>query len=191
MPDGTLDALLDTIGPRLRDARQRRKLTLSEVAERTGISVSTLSRLESGVRRPSLDLLIPLAQTYRIPLDDVVGAPPSGDPRIHLRPVRRHGMIHIPLTGPGAPVQAFKLVLPGRDPDAPISQRSHGGYEWFYVLSGTLHLKLRDDVTAITAGEAAEFDTRVPHGIASAGREPVELLSLFSPQGEQLHIRDA
>ncbi|MDQ4104806.1 MAG: XRE family transcriptional regulator [Actinomycetota bacterium] len=191
MPDEGLETLLDAVGPRLREVRKRWNQKLSDVAEQTGISVSTLSRLESGVRRPSLDVLIPLARTYRIPLDDLVGAPPPGDPRIHPKPVRRPGMIYIPLTRHAAPVQAFKMILPGRDPDAPISQRVHGGYEWIYVLTGTLHLKLGDNVVILTTGEAAEFDTRTPHGIASATHEPVEILGLFSPQGEQIHIRDA
>jgi quercetin dioxygenase-like cupin family protein len=83
------------------------------------------------------------------------------------------------------------MILPGRDPGAPIRQRVHGGYEWVYVLTGILHLKLGADVTTLTSGEAAEFDTRTPHGFASATREPVEILSLFSAQGEQIHIRDA
>ncbi|MBF9129529.1 helix-turn-helix domain-containing protein [Plantactinospora sp. S1510] len=191
MPDQELEPLLEAVGPRLREARNGRNLKLAEVAEQTGISVSTLSRLESGLRRPSLDLLIPLARTYRVPLDDLVGAPPSGDPRIHPRPVRRHGMVYIPLTGHGAPVQAFKMVLPGRRPDAPIEQGVHGGYEWIYVLGGTLHLKVGSHITTLATGEAAEFDTRTPHGMASAGPDPVEILSLFSPQGEQIHIRDA
>ncbi|MFC6016304.1 helix-turn-helix domain-containing protein [Plantactinospora solaniradicis] len=191
MPDQELEPMLEAVGPRLREVRKGRNLKLVDVAEQTGISVSTLSRLESGLRRPSLDLLIPLAQTYRVPLDDLVGAPPSGDPRIHPRPVRRHGMVYIPLTRQAAPVQAFKMVLPGRDPDTPLEQRVHGGYEWIYVLSGTLHLKLGAEITTLTTGEAAEFDTRTPHGIASADHDPVEILSLFSPQGEQIHIRDA
>lgn len=191
MPDEKLETLLDAVGPRLREVRKRRNQKLSDVAEQTGISVSTLSRLESGLRRPSLDLLLPLARTYRVPLDDLVGAPPSGDPRIHPKPIRRNGMIYIPLSSNPAGVQAFKMILPGRDPVAPIPQRVHGGYEWVYVLTGTLHLKLGANVTALTSGEAAEFDTRTPHGFASATREPVEILSLFSAQGEQIHIRDA
>jgi hypothetical protein len=39
------------------------------------------------------------------------------------------------------------------------------------------------------AGEAAEFDTRVPHWFDRAGAEAVELLSLFGPQGERMHVR--
>ncbi|MEU4678568.1 XRE family transcriptional regulator [Micromonospora sp. NPDC023737] len=191
MTDEDVDAALAGVGPRLRHLRSRRRLTLTDVSERTGISVSTLSRLESGVRRPSLDLLLPLAKAYRVPLDDLVGAPQSGDPRIHPKPVRRDGMIYIPLTRQTSGVQAFKLILPPRQEDARIVQRVHEGYEWIYVLSGTLHLALGDNLTTLVAGEAAEFDTRTPHAIASADQQPVEVMALFSPQGERIHIRDS
>src|SRR5690348_1324215 len=58
----------------------RRGLTLEAVSADTGITVSTLSRLESGKRRPTLDLLIPLARAYRVALDQLVAAPATGDP---------------------------------------------------------------------------------------------------------------
>ncbi len=165
-------------------------MTLSDVARLTGTSASTLSRLESGHRRPSLDLLVPLARVYRVPLDDLVGAPPTGDPRVHVRPVRRHGMVYIPLTGAGAPVQAFKLVLPGRDVSTPIAQKAHAGYEWLYVLTGPVALSVGGDVTVLHDGEAAEFDTRRPHGIASASERPAEILTLFSAHGERIHVHE-
>ena len=81
--------------------------------------------------------------------------------------------------------------MPGREPGEPIPQRVHGGYEWVYVLSGTLHLTLAGVTTVVEVGQAAEFDTRVPYGLASGTGEPVAILGLFSPQGEQIHIRDA
>lgn len=187
-----VEAALDAVGSRLKEVRARRKLTLSDVAERTGFSISTLSRLESGNRKPSLDLLLPLAKIYRVPLDDLVGAPASGDPRIHPKPIRRHGSIFIPLTRHADGVQAFKMILPGTKQGDRIQQQPpHEGYEWVYVLVGTLNLKLGDVLTTLDAGEAAEFDTRTPHGMAGAGGKPVELLGLFSPRGEQIHIRDA
>ena len=79
------EPVLTAVGPRLRALRQARDLTLSQLGETTGISVSTLSRLESGQRKPTLELLLPLAQAYGVPLDELVGAPATGDPRIHGR----------------------------------------------------------------------------------------------------------
>ncbi|GAA2891951.1 XRE family transcriptional regulator [Streptosporangium fragile] len=181
------DAVLASVGPRLRALRNSRGITLTQLAETTGISVSTLSRLESGERKPNLELLLPLARAYQVPLDELVGAPPVGDPRVRLKPIKRADSTIVPLTQhPGGP-QAFKMVLgPTRcDPEP----RTHEGYEWLYVLSGKLRLVLAEHDIVLKAGEVAEFDTRLPHWFGSTGEAPVEILSLFGPQGERMHVR--
>jgi transcriptional regulator with XRE-family HTH domain len=183
-----LDEVLDAVPPRLRRLRQQRKVTLAALAEATGISVSTLSRLESGRRKPSLELLLPIARAHQVPLDELVGATPVRDPRVRLRPVVRGGVTAEPLTGQPGPVQAYKMTLPAgtrMDPDP----RTHEGYEWLYVLSGRLRLVLAEHDIVMRAGEAAEFDTRVPHWFGNSGDGPVEVLSLFGRQGERMHVR--
>src|SRR3954452_3676938 len=92
------DPVVDAVGPRLRSIRQRCGATLAELSEATGISVSTLSRLESGGRRPTLELLLALARAHQVPLDELVDAPMTGDPRVRPRPVVRHGVTYAPLT---------------------------------------------------------------------------------------------
>ncbi|TFV97048.1 XRE family transcriptional regulator [Leifsonia flava] len=183
--------MLDQVAPRLRALRQRRELTLAELAERTGISVSTLSRLESGARRPALDLLMRLAGVYRVSLDDLVGAPQIADPRVRPKPFYRNGKAIIPLTRDNPDVHAFKMVLPGHDPAAPIETSTHEGYDWIYVLSGRVRLALGTEEIVLEAGEAAEFDTRMPHGNVSASMEPAEILNLLSTQGERVHLRES
>ncbi|KQX05862.1 XRE family transcriptional regulator [Leifsonia sp. Root1293] len=183
--------MLDQVAPRLRALRQRRELTLAELAERTGISVSTLSRLESGTRKPALDLLMRLAGVYRVSLDDLVGAPQIADPRVRPKPFYRGGKAIIPLTRDNPDVHAFKMVLPGHDPEAPIETSTHEGYDWIYVLSGRVRLALGTEEIVLEAGEAAEFDTRMPHGNASASMEPAEILNLLSTQGERVHLRES
>jgi transcriptional regulator with XRE-family HTH domain len=187
--DSDLDAVLSAVGPRLRALRQERDITLSALAESTGISVSTLSRLESGQRKPTLELLLPLAQAYGVPLDDLAGGPATGDPRVHLRPVQRRDMTVVPLTRRPGGIQAYKMVIPVRrsTPDPQV----HEGYEWLYVLNGELRLILGDHDVVLRPGEAAEFDTRVPHWFGSLGDKPAEVLSLFGPQGERTHLRAA
>jgi transcriptional regulator with XRE-family HTH domain len=183
-----LDDVLDAVGPRLRALRRQRGVTLAELSGATGISSSTLSRLESGKRRPTLELLLPLARAHRVPLDELVGAPMTGDPRVHPRPFTRHGMTFIPLTRNLGGLRAYKQIIPGggrRD----LEQRTYEGYEWMYVLSGRLRLLLGEHDLVLGAGEAAEFDTHIPHAFCSAGPEPVELLSLFGLQGERMHVR--
>ncbi|MGH3197178.1 MAG: helix-turn-helix domain-containing protein [Streptosporangiaceae bacterium] len=185
--DQDLGAVLTAVGPRLRALRRQRDTTLAALAGTTGISVSTLSRLESGQRRPTLELLLPLARAYGVQIDDLVGGPATGDPRVHLRPVRQHDMIVIPLTQRPGGVQAYKLIIPVRR--AAPEPQTHEGYEWLYVLDGRLRLVLGDQDLVLSAGEAAEFDTRLPHWFGSRGDGPAEVLSLFGRQGERAHLR--
>lgn len=183
----TTEDVLAGVGPRLRRIRKEREVTLAALSETTGISVSTLSRLESGLRKPSLELLLPIAQAHQVPLDELVGAPPVGDPRVRTRPLERHGRTFWPLTRQPGGLQAFKVLEPNRKPEP--DPRTHEGYEWLYVLSGKLRLVLGEHDVVLTAGEAAEFDTRVPHWFGPTGEGPVEFLSLFGPQGERMHVR--
>ncbi|GAA2612492.1 XRE family transcriptional regulator [Streptomyces axinellae] len=191
--DEELSGVLDSVGPRLRTLRTGRGETLAELSRVTGISVSTLSRLESGQRKPTLELLLPLAKAHRVPLDELVGAPQTGDPRVHARPLVRDGRTFIPLTRHMGGLHAYKQVVPGDTHRPPgggeVEQRTHEGYEWLYVLSGRLRMKLGEHELVLAPGEAAEFDTRVPHGFQSADEHPVEFLVIFGKQGERVHVR--
>ncbi|MEU8240049.1 helix-turn-helix domain-containing protein [Actinoplanes missouriensis] len=180
--------VLAAVGPRLRDLRQQRDLTLTQVAETTGISVSTLSRLESGSRKPTLELLLPLAQAYHVGLDELVDAPETGDPRVRARPIVRFGRTIVPLSRRPGGQQAFKMIIPAREP-AHTELKTHEGYEWLYVLSGTVRLLLGEHDLLLEAGEAAEFDTRLPHLVLNGGTVPAEVISIFGPQGERVHVR--
>ncbi|MBU2670587.1 XRE family transcriptional regulator [Actinoplanes bogorensis] len=184
----TAKDFLAEVGPRLRALRRDAGITLTALADTTGISVSTLSRLESGQRKATLELLMPLAQAYRVPLDELVGAPPTGDPRVYARPIHRFGQTILPLTrNPGGP-QAFKHLIAAGDRQTP-NPKTHEGYEWLYVLSGRLRLILGEHDLVLPAGEAAEFDTRVPHWFGSAEGRAVEFLSIFDAQGARIHVR--
>jgi transcriptional regulator with XRE-family HTH domain len=187
VPD--LGTVLTAVGPRLRALRLQRGATLTQLSAATGISVSTLSRLESGQRRPTLELLLPLARAHQVPLDELVDAPETGDPRIHQRSFERHGVTMIPLTRRPGGLQAYKQVFPPRWPAGELEQQVHEGYEWLYVLSGRLRLLLGGHDVILSAGEVAEFDTRTPHAIANPGPGAAEVLTLYGPQGERIHVR--
>ncbi|AIY16642.2 Cys-tRNA(Pro) deacylase YbaK [Pimelobacter simplex] len=183
---------LDAVGPRLKELRQRRDLTLNELADETGVSISTLSRLESGLRRPTLEQLLPLARAYGVTLDELVDAPETGDPRVNLKPLpTKDGSTILPLSRRPGGIQAYKFVLPaGRDDDEP-DLRTHEGYDWAFVLSGRLRLVLGEHDLVLGPGEAAEFDTRTPHWFGATSAGPVEFLSLVGKQGERAHLRAA
>ncbi|SOD61215.1 transcriptional regulator, XRE family with cupin sensor [Streptomyces zhaozhouensis] len=189
MDPRTDEDVLDAVGPRLRALRRDRGITLADLAATTGVSESTLSRLESGQRRASLELLLPLARIYDVPLDDLVGAPRSGDPRVHLKPIRRFGMTFVPLSRRPGGVHAFKMIIPAQPAPLEPTPQTHEGFEWLYVLSGRLRLVTGERDLTLPPGEAAEFDTSLPHWLGSADGGVVELLILFGLQGVRAHVR--
>ena len=186
MEEGIAAALAE-VGPRLKRLRTQRNTTLTALAEVTGISKSTLSRLETGQRKPSLELLLPIAQAHRVPLDELIGAQQVGDPRVRLVPRKANGRIVLPLTPHAGSLQAWKVIIPA-DQTEP-EPKTHEGYEWLYVLSGRLRLVLGDHDFVIGAGEAAEFDTRLPHWFGGTGEHAVEIISILGRQGERMHVR--
>lgn len=186
--NGAIADALASVGGRLRHLRRQRGLTLTEVADATGMSKSTLSRLETGQRRPTLELLLPLARTFRVPLDDLVGAPAFGDPRIRLTPRPVRGRTVVPLTAGPDGIQAWKIVIPSGQSEPAL--RSHDGQEWLYVLSGRMRLIVGDSDSVLVAGDVAEFDTAIPHWFGSTGQEPAEVLSVFGRPGERMRRLD-
>ncbi|AWZ07625.1 MULTISPECIES: helix-turn-helix transcriptional regulator [unclassified Streptomyces] len=188
-PDGTSAAM----GPRLRAARERHGATLAGISRTTGISPSTLSRIETGRRKPTLEVVLQLAKEYGVSLDELAGTAPSpvSGPRTSAPPSPGAGKAVLPLTRYVGGLHAHKHVLPAvEEPPARPRQVSHEGYEWLCVLYGRLWLALGSQDLVLTAGDVAEFDTRTPHGVANAGPGgPVEYLILFGPQGERLRPR--
>ena len=175
---------LALVGARLRAARNDRGWTLDDLAERAGMSPSTLSRLESGKRQASLELLLPLTRQLGIRLDDLVSTQ-TPDPRVRRAPIRRQGMLIVPLAPEGAPISTYKITYP--PVDSPPERRTHDGYEWLYVLSGRLRLLLGEQDLVLTRGEAAEFDTRTPHSMSAVGSRPAQVLSIFNDEGMKMH----
>jgi transcriptional regulator with XRE-family HTH domain len=180
-------AVLDQVGARLKRLRTQRRMTLTGVAKATGISKSTMSRLETGQRRPTLELLLALSHAYRVPLDDLVAAPEEGDPRIQLKPGHVKGRTVIPLTRQPDGMQAWKIVIPTSK--VTPEPRAHDGYEWIYVLSGHMRFVLGDQDWVLGPGEVASFDTKVPHWFGSTGDETAEILSIFGRPGERMIVR--
>lgn len=190
--DASLNRTLGAVGPRLKRLRQHRDITLSALAQETGLSTSTLSRLESGLRLPTLEQLLPLARVYGVTLDELVDAPATGDPRINLRPLpSKDGSTILPLTRRAGGIQAYKFILPAGGDDTVPDLRTHEGYDWVFVLNGRLRLVLGEHDLVLAPGEAAEFDTRTPHWFGATGAGPVEFLSLVGKQGERAHVRAA
>lgn len=182
------DPALHQIGERLKAWRLKRNLTLDDLSEATGISSSTISRLEGGKRAPNLELVIPIARALRLELDDLVPRT-IPDPRVARVTKRIDEVVFEQLSPDASPSQAARVTFPAPRAFETPDLRVHDGYEWLYVLSGRLRLVLDTHDIVMGPGEAAEFDTRTPHWLRSAGPGPAEILAIFSKQGKRMHLR--
>ncbi len=163
-------------------------MTLTELSQRTGISLSTLSRLESGQRKATVKLLVPIARSLGTSLDDLAGSDDKAGHRVTRRPIVRDGVTIVPLSGSDSAIQVFHQTIPAGDARQPRLQ-SHDGYEWAYVLRGRVRLMLGTTELLLRPGEAAEFDTRTPHWFGNGGPRPAQYLTIFGPQGEKVHLK--
>ena len=182
-----ITTILAEVGSRLRRARTQRGVTLTELAVETGISKSTLSRLETGQRKPSLELLLQIAEAHEVSLDRLVGAPEVRDPRILPKPQVRNGRMVVPLTGQAGGLHAWKVIIPPETHEPEL--RTHKGFEWLYVLSGQMRLIVGGNDITMRPGEVAEFDTKLPHWFGPADDQPIEVLSLHGAHGERMRVR--
>lgn len=182
-------AVSERVRQRLRELRGAQGLTLEDVARRANMATSTLSRLESGQRRLTLDHLPGLALALGVSTDALLQPPPARDPRIRSRAIRRDQLTMWPLTAaPSASgLQTFKVLVSPRRTKPPAPLPVHEGRDWIYVISGNMRLLLGDDDLTIKPGEAVEFSTWTPHWFGAIDG-PVELLLIVGPQGEQVHV---
>jgi transcriptional regulator with XRE-family HTH domain len=171
---------------RLRSLRQTHGWSLDQLAERSNLSPSTISRIETGKRTISLDVLVPLARALQIDLESLLDADePDADVVIRPIPSHREGATTWPLSRPTGNTTAMKLRLPPTS--RPATPRVHPGHDWFFVLEGRIRLTLGEREIVVEAGEAAEFSTMTPHAI-DAIDGPAELLMVFDRDGQRAHL---
>ncbi len=178
----------DLVRSRLRAIRRHLGWSLDELAARSGVGASTISRIETGHRTISFDVLVPLARELDVSIDELIATARVDD--VVIRPEPRHhtpGTTVWPLSRPGSPMQAVKLRF---EPDAPRPEAQvHPGRDFMFVLDGTVRLTLGDHDHVVRAGESAEFSTMVPHAVAAVGGQ-ADVLMIFDRDGAAAHLDD-
>lgn len=182
MADNDIEQVVRT---RLRSLRNTLGLSLDEFAARTNLSPSTISRVETGKRTISLDVLLPLASALQVDLDALLDV--RGDDDVVIRPVpstwgaRTTWM----LSRPTGSTIAVKMRL---EPTSGMPEpRVHPGHDWFFVLVGRVRLTLGEREVLVEAGQAAEFGTMTPHAFAAVDG-PAELIVIFDRDGQRAHV---
>ncbi|MCU1381263.1 MAG: helix-turn-helix domain protein [Acidimicrobiales bacterium] len=174
-----------TVRTRLRSLRTTLGLSLDELAERANLSPSTISRVETGKRTISLDILLPLAAALQVDLDALLDVRSDDDVVIRPTPSTAGKRTTWMLSRPTGRTIAVKMRLePTR---RKTEQRVHPGHDWFFVTEGQVRLSLGDRDIIVEAGEAAEFATMTPHAFAAID-VPAEVIMIFDRDGQRAHV---
>jgi transcriptional regulator with XRE-family HTH domain len=170
---------------RLRSLRNTLGLSLDELAARTNLSPSTISRIETGKRTISLDILLPMATAMQVGLDALLDVRGDDDVVIRPTPSKSGERTTWMLSRPTASTIAIKMRMePTRKTD---EQRVHPGHDWLFVISGRVRLLLGEREVTVEAGESAEFSTMTPHAFAAIDG-PAELIMIFDRDGQRAHV---
>lgn len=179
------DAIERVVRSRLRSLRHSQDLSLNDLAAAANLSASTISRIETGKRTISLDVLVPLSRALQVDLDTLLTV--QSDDDVVIRPVQSHAAGHTTwmLSRPNATTMALKIRLdPSEEVDEP---RVHPGHDWFFVIEGAVALRLNDREIVVRSGEAAEFDTMTPHSITALDG-PAEVIMIIDRDGQRAHV---
>ena len=177
---------------RLRALRRQHNLSLDQLAQRTGLTKSYLSKVERGLSEPSISTVLKLAQAYDVGVAHLVGA--SDDDEDQSISVVRYnereklvrgdqdtGYIYEAIAG-ARQIKAMDpfIVYPPREPDArPISQ-PHAGEEFMFVLKGTVHVTIGERSFDLAIGDSIYFDSELPHRISTTSEEDAKVLVVVS-----------
>lgn len=177
---------LNSFGVRLRELRLQRGWTLQELASRSGLSKTFLSRLESGDRQASIAAVLTLSRVLSVSLAFLFESELMTEPCVIVRGAEAveksaNGLYYTPLSN----TARFSNLQPMRV-RVPVSRRGkeryyHDGEEWLYVLSGSITLSLAGRTYDLECGDAAHFDSRLPHRLFARGSHDAEVLLVASP----------
>ncbi len=185
------DDLDSLVRQRIRGLRVARGFSLDDLAARSYLSPSTLSRIETGHRRISLDQLTSIARALGTTLDQLVESVADDD--VVIRPQRdaARGVTSWILSREPGPrgVTVAKMRITRPEPRHSSGElKVHPGRDWFTVLSGTIVLRLGERTITVETGQAAEFSTMIPHAFGARGG-PAEVLCIFDHDGQRTHLR--
>lgn len=168
------------LGQLIRKCRQQRKLTLTELCDKAGMSVGYLSQVERGNATPSLGTLAQISHALGLGLDYFVARPKPGDAvsYAHKRPkfsISESGVTYEALSSefPGHELSAYIMNCP---PGFVSETFQHEGEEFVYILSGSIEKTLDGEVFTLREGDSLHYNGMTPHSWKTLGDTPARMM---------------
>jgi transcriptional regulator with XRE-family HTH domain len=186
---------MSTTGTRIQSYRERQKLSIDDLAERTGLSPEFIKAVEEDDMYPSLQPLVKLARALGVRLGTFLDDQVSSDPLVVRLSQREQELtMHHDGKEPGVVFHSlgrgktdrhmepfFIELLPNSGHDETLS--SHEGEEFIVVQSGQMRIRYGQEESILSAGDSVYFNSVVPHNVACAGGQKAEIYAvLYFPE---------
>ncbi len=176
-----------SVGQAIRTSRDRKGLTLSELAEQAGLTVGGLSQIERDLVNPTIPTLRRIATELGVPVFTFLMEPEDQEQIV----VRRERRLTFSIAATNASYEAlsphtrhrFEVARFTLEPQATTADEplSHPGEECCVVLRGTMRLELGEQAFVLNEGDAVQFDSGIPHRYINPGTELAEAIDVMSP----------
>ncbi|HXF74064.1 MAG TPA: cupin domain-containing protein [Actinomycetota bacterium] len=177
--------VIEAIGPKIRQLRRQKRLSLQQLADRSGVSAAAIHKIERNGMVPTIATLMKLAQALNRPVSFFVEEGPA-EPAVVIRAGERPGVFTskrgIRLEGISGPYGRFFLagavatVEPGADSGP--RPMEHPGEELVFVLEGAMEFEVEGGRHVLRRGDAFHFRTDRPHRWRNPGARPARLIWL-------------
>jgi transcriptional regulator with XRE-family HTH domain len=184
------------IGPKLRQARERKNMSVRGLARYVGVSPSLVSQVERGRVMPSVGTLYAIANELGLVVDDLFPGSTTGakgrerpeaaadvaNPVLKIEQRKRirlaDGVRWERLTPTPDKDVEFLLVVydVGAESCPKDALIRHGGKEYAYMISGRLAIRIGFEEFELGPGDSIAFDAQMPHRLWTIGREPAEAI---------------
>jgi len=177
----------DDIGARLRDLRQRHRLSQRELARRTGVANASISQIEAGKLNPTVSMLKRVLDGIPVSLSEFFSGDLDAAERVFFRAAElteiADGGVSYRQVGGNLRERAIQLLRERYEPGAGTGRHAlrHEGEECGLILSGRLRVTVGDREQLLGPGDAYYFRSNQPHTFHNPGSEPCELVSACTP----------
>ena len=179
------------VGERVKQVREERELTLTDISQRTGLDVAFLEQIENGSIAPPLGTVIKLAKALDLKMGYFISGEEDmpytivrkNDRKVVSRYSSKKGQYYgygYESLAPHKKDRHMEPFLISLEPSKTDEERSsHDGQEFIYVLEGTMEVRLGEEVHILEAGDSIYHDSTVPHLVKSHGSEVTRILAVL------------
>jgi transcriptional regulator with XRE-family HTH domain len=181
------------VGRRIREVREGRGLSLKSLAERCGLSLNAISRIERGESSPTVSSLHRLAEALDVPITDFFGTARGLSTVLVRRTQRlrtRGAGTMLESLGSGLPGQRLEPFLMTLLPGAASGQQEieHAGEEFAFCLEGEVDYRVGKETHRLEAGDSILFHADQPHLCRNTGLEKAVVLFVIRAPGEESRL---